>query len=82
MCPYNLMVFFSVPLINSVYCCTYSEPEEGVVFEGNQRFEGYSFDLIDAISKILVSFIFHIFQQKLNSFCDFHSLCLEFPLSF
>ena len=27
--------------------------EEGEVFEGNHRLEGYSLDLIDAISKIL-----------------------------
>lgn len=27
--------------------------EDGEVFEGNQRLEGYSLDLIDAISKIL-----------------------------
>lgn len=32
------------------------EPEEGeeaVVYEGNQQWEGYSMDLIEAISKIL-----------------------------
>jgi hypothetical protein len=29
------------------------EAEDGVVYEGNHRFEGYSLDLIDAISKIL-----------------------------
>lgn len=29
------------------------EPEEGEVLEGNARYEGYSVDLIDAISKIL-----------------------------
>lgn len=28
-------------------------PEEGVVLTGNDRYEGYSVDLIDAISKIL-----------------------------
>lgn len=27
--------------------------EEGVTYEGNDRYEGYSLDLIDAISKIL-----------------------------
>lgn len=29
------------------------EAEDDVVYEGNQRWEGYSMDLIDAISKIL-----------------------------
>jgi hypothetical protein len=29
------------------------EEEDGVTYEGNHRFEGYSMDLIDAISKIL-----------------------------
>lgn len=31
----------------------YKEKVEGVTYEGNDRFEGYSIDLIDAISKIL-----------------------------
>lgn len=34
-------------------CYTCREQEEGVVYEGNQQWEGYSLDLIDAISKIL-----------------------------
>lgn len=29
------------------------EKVDGVVYEGNDRFEGYSIDLIDGISKIL-----------------------------
>lgn len=31
----------------------YREKVDGVVYEGNDRFEGYSIDLIDDISKIL-----------------------------
>jgi hypothetical protein len=37
----------------SFYFSHSREVEDGVVYEGNQQWEGYSMDLIDAISKIL-----------------------------
>lgn len=36
-----------------MFGCKCREQEEGVVYEGNNQWEGYSMDLIDAISKIL-----------------------------
>jgi glutamate receptor, ionotropic, invertebrate len=37
-------------IVSSTLC---RQSVNGEIFEGNQRFEGYSLDLIDAISKVL-----------------------------
>lgn len=44
----------------------FREKEEGVVYEGNDRFEGYSIDLIDGIAKILgFKYVFEIVPDNM-----------------
>lgn len=47
MCKVSCLVNFHFSFV------IFREPEDGVVYEGNQQWEGFSMDLIDAISKIL-----------------------------
>jgi Ligated ion channel L-glutamate- and glycine-binding site len=44
---------FSCPTKRRYQCCRYRIPQEGEYFTGNARYEGYSLDLIDEISKLL-----------------------------
>lgn len=45
--------FEQYKIINHSFDIVYREPEEGEYLEGNNRYEGYSIDLIDSIAKIL-----------------------------
>lgn len=50
---FNFFTLYSIIIIRA--------KEEGVVYEGNDRYEGYSIDLIDAIAKHLgFKYIFEI----------------------
>lgn len=45
----------------------FREPAEGVILEGNARYEGFSVDLIDAIAKDL-KFKYEIYLVKDNNY--------------
>jgi glutamate receptor, ionotropic, invertebrate len=47
------------------FCYHFRTPKDGEYFEGNARYEGYSLDLIDGISKILgFKYIFELVPDK------------------